>query len=415
MCERRRSDSITYRRDLFTTDGAASSSNDEKRGSWRRRVPVAFDLPNTSGNGDRMRPRLQRLSLIDQLCAALHAGLARGDWPDWLPSERQLCVELHVGRNSLRAALRRLADERVIEIVPGQGTRNAGRTACPPAPEPNVFGLLSPISLEQLRPRQALWIDELRRLLSEAGGGLRFVHGPQFFRANPSPALHRLVSQERSGCWILVRSTRAIQLWFARYGVPCVVAGSCHQGVDLPFVDLDYRAMCRHAATTLLQHGHRRIAFLTQVAEAAGDLRSEMGFMEGVEQFPRAGIEGKVVHYDAEKRSVAQCVRRLMQGARPPTALLINQSYHYLTVFSVLVQLGRRIPQDISLICRDDDRFLAFLEPEPARYVESPHEFARKLSRIAVRLVRERPALPARIQIMARLLRGASIGRCAGP
>jgi LacI family transcriptional regulator len=362
-----------------------------------------------------MRPRLQRLSLVDQLDVALREGLARGDWPDWLPSERQLCADLQVGRNSLRAALQRLADEGMVEIVPGQGTRNSGRISDPPTPEPNVFGLLSPISLEQLRPRQALWIDELRRVLSEAGGGLRFVHGPQFFRTNPAPALQRLVSHERCGGWILVRSTKVIQLWFARHGVPCVIAGSCHQGVDLPFVDLDYQAMCRHAATTLLQLGHRRIAFLTQVADAAGDLRSELGFVEGVEKFPAVGIEGKVVHHDSETRSVAQCVRRLMQGPRAPTALVVNQSYHYLTVFSVLVQLGRRIPQDVSLICRDDDRFLAFLEPEPARYVENPHLFARKLARIAMATFRERPAQPMRLQIMPRLMRGASISRCAAP
>jgi LacI family transcriptional regulator len=358
-----------------------------------------------------MRPRLQRLSLIDQLAVALHEGLARGDWPDWLPSERQLCADLHVGRNSLRAALRRLAESGTIEIVPGQGTRNAGRGAQTPAPDRSSVGLLSPLSLEQLRPHQALWIDELRGLLSDHGGVLRFVHGPQFFRTNPAPALQRLVSQERCGCWILVRSTRAVQLWFARHRVPCVIAGSCHQGVDLPFVDLDYRAMCRHAATTLLQRGHRRIAFLTQVADAAGDLRSELGFLEGIGAFKGTGIEGRVVHHEAETRSVAQCVRRLMQGARAPTALLINQSYHYLTAFSVLLQLGRRIPQDVSLICRDDDRFLAYLEPEPARYQENPHQFARKLARTAERLIRGQTVEPAQMQILPRLLPGATIGR----
>ena len=361
-----------------------------------------------------MRPRLQRLSLIDQLCAALRDGLARGDWPDWLPSELRLSADLRVGRNSLRAALRRLADEGVVEIVPSQGTRNAGRVSHQQDPDREVFGLLSPITLEQLRPRQALWVDELRGLLSETGEVLRFVHGPQFFRSNPSPALQRLVSHERCGCWILVRSTKAIQLWFARNRVPCVIAGSCHQGVDLPSVDLDYRAMCQHAATTLLQLGHRRIAFLTQVADAAGDLHSETGFMEGVQGFLRAGAEGRVVHHEPERQGVAQCVRRLMQGARPPTALLINQSYHYLTVFSVLVQMGRRIPQDVSLICRDEDRFLAFLDPEPARYVEDPHQFARRLARIAAMLIRERPAKPPQMQIMPRLLRGSSIARPAG-
>ncbi len=360
-----------------------------------------------------MRLGLQKQSLIDQLCAALRDGIARGEWPDWLPSERRLCLELRVGRNSLRAALQVLAEEGVIEIVAGQGTRNAGRGTAPPRSDATVFGLLSPFPLEQLRPRQTLWIDELRGILSETGCVLRFVHGPQYFRKNPSGALQRLVTQERCGCWILVRSTKTSQMWFERQGTPCVIAGSCHAGVDLPFVDLDYRAMCRHAATTLLQLGHRRVAYLTPEAEAAGDFFSEDGFLEGVRKFPSAAAEGLVVRHEANKQSIVQAVTRVMQGARPPTALLVNQSYHYLTVFSILAQLGWRTPRDVSLICRDEDRFLSFLEPEPARYVEDPHLFARKLARITGILVRKHPAHPPRFLIVPRLLRGASIARPA--
>jgi len=362
-----------------------------------------------------MRLRLQRLSLIDQLCTALRDGLARGDWPDWLPSERRLGLELRVGRNSLRTALQKLAGEGLIEIVAGQGTRNAGRVSGAPQPDSAVFGLLSPVPLEQLRPRQALWIDELRGILSETERILRFVHGPQYFRANPSALLRKLVSQEQCGCWILIRSTKASQAWFERQGIPCVIAGSCHPGVDLPFVDLDYRAMCRHAATTLLQLGHRRIVYLTPVAEAAGDVHSETGFLEGMRKFPSAEAEGLIVHHQANKPSIAQTVRRLMESARPPTALLVNQSYHYLTVFSILAQLGWRTPQDVSLICRDEDRFLSFLEPEPARYVEDPHLFARKLARTTATLMKERPAKPPRAQIIPRLLRGASMAPPAQP
>lgn len=360
-----------------------------------------------------MRLRLQRLSLIDQLCAALRDGLARGEWPDWLPSERRLGADLRVGRNSLRAALRRLAEEGVIEIVPGQGTRNSGGLRTPSDPDRTAVGLLAPIPLEQLRPRQALWIDELRGILAENGSILRYVHGPQYARKNPAPALQRMVAQERCRCWILVRSTEACQAWFARRAVPCVIAGSCHPGVSLPSVDLDYRAMCRHAATTLLQLGHRRIAYLTPVSAAAGDLRSEEGFLEGARAFPRKDIQGSVVRHGADKADVALGVRRLLQSERPPTALLINNSYHYLTAFSVLVEMGRRIPQDVSLVCRDEDRFLSFLEPEPARYVEDPRQFARTLARLTTIPRRERSAPVPQTLLLPQLRRGASIARAS--
>jgi DNA-binding LacI/PurR family transcriptional regulator len=126
-------------------------------------------------------------------------------------------------------------------------------------------------------------------------------------------------------------------------------------------------------------------------------------------------VDAVVIQHDGEKASIAECVRRLMRRELPPTALLVNQSHHYLTVASILAQLGRRIPQDVSLICRDEDRFLSYLEPEPARYVEDPHDFARKLARITVKLVHERPEETPRAYIIPALVRGASLARPERP
>jgi DNA-binding LacI/PurR family transcriptional regulator len=363
--------------------------------------------------------RLQRASVIEQVAAAVRDGVRRGEWEDWLPGERRLCEELHVGRNTLRAALRQLAQDGVVDIRPGEGTRILQSPTARRSRGEHLVGLLSPEPLERLRPRQALWIDELRGRLAENGSLLKVVHGPQFFRANPASALQRLVEQEKCGCWILVLSNKAAQQWFERRGIRCVIAGSCHEGVNLPFVDIDYRALCRHAATTLLRLGHRHVAFVTHVPEAAGDMLSEAGFMEGVRSF--AGAEGSVVHPGAGREAVAHCVRTLMERSGAPTALLVNNSYLYLTVFSTLTQAGRRVPHDVSLLSRDADTFLSYLAPLPACYLEDPHLFARKLARITAKLLHEVPARPPQVQLMPRFVKGGSVaaprgaGAAAGP
>ena len=76
----------------------------------------------------------------------------------------------------------------------------------------------------------------------------------------------------------------------------------------------------------------------------------------------------------------------------------------------ILAELGLRVPHDVSLLCRDEDRFLSYLEPEPARYGEHAPLFARKLARITLTLMRARPAKPPRVLLIPRLRRGASIG-----
>lgn len=357
-------------------------------------------------------PLLQRATVIDQVAAALRAGLGSGEWSDWLPAERRLCEDLHVARNTLRSALRQLAHEGLIEIQPGQGARVLTRGVAP-LPKENHVGFLCPLPLEQLRPRQALWIDQLRARLAESGTLLRIFHGPQYFREQSDVALGRLVEKEKCGCWILVLASRATQQWFERNRVPCVVAGTCHEGVNLSSVDLDSRATCRHAAGTLLRLGHRRIAYLAAPAEMAGDILSETGFREGMAV--AADAEGIIVHHGPGRRALALAVRRIMARETPPTAILVRESYAYLTVFSVLLQEGRRVPEDVSLVSREADIFLTFVEPEPACYVQDPQLFARKLARITLRLLREPSAAPQRVLLLPQLARGASMRAAARP
>jgi LacI family transcriptional regulator len=245
-------------------------------------------------------------------------------------------------------------------------------------------------------------------MLAEADCRLRFVVMPPALRTAPAAALPRLLRQESSGCWVLVRSSAAVQGWFQRQGLPCVVAGSCHEGVRLPSVDLDYRALCRHAALALLRAGHRRIALLSPREGAAGDLRGEDGFREGTRSFPEQ-VEAAVVRHGPGPAELARVLRRLFAAARPPTGVLISESYAYLTACSVLAQLGRRVGADVSLVCRDEDRFLSYLEPEPARYVADPLHFARRLARLTGDLLAGRP-LPAEPRLLLpRLVGGASL------
>lgn len=352
--------------------------------------------------------RLVRVSVVDQVAAALREGLARGQWQEWLPGERQLTADLHVGRNTLRAALRKVAEDGLLQIVPGEGHRIVQARARRTSDAERVVGLLSPAPLSGLRPRQALWIDDLRGRLAENGSLLKVYYGPQYFRAKPALALQRLLQQEECGCWILVLSNKPTQQWFERRRIPCVIAGSCHAGVDLPFVDVDYRALCRHAATTLLQLGHRRLGFVTYTTQAAGEIISAEGFLEGVRSFPGGVAEG-TVHHGADKEAVKRCLRALMARPAPPTALLVNNSYLYLTVFSVLTQLGIRVPADVSLLSRDADTFLSFLDPEPACYVENPQLFAAKMARITTMLLQERPAKSPRVLLIPQLVKGGSM------
>lgn len=352
----------------------------------------------------------RRQSLVSQTATVLRDEIQQGNWRDWLPGERTLCESLQVSRNTLRSALTQLKREGMIRSDHGTGNRILLQ---PPRPKGALrshdVALLSPEALERLRPSLTLWIDALRAMLSERGCRLHVFHGPQYFRTNPSAALEKLVSQHPHGCWILVLSNETTQRWFERNAVPCIVAGSVYEGLTLPFCDLDHRAVCRHAAGLLMSLGHRKVALLLRKSRRAGDLETEAGFVEGVRQSPHGDAEAVVAYHDATVVSICSTVKRLMEQDPPPTALLVANAYHYLTVSGRLGQMGWQVPLDVSILSRDEDPFLPFVLPEPARYSASPHVMAKTLLRPVMELLEGGMTIHGSILIMPDFQRGESL------
>jgi len=353
----------------------------------------------------------QRHSLVGQTVACLQSAIAAGQWREWLPAERALCELLQVSRSTLRRALAQLQRDGAIRAEHGAGNRILPRAARTRGPHrPGAVALLAPDPIERLRPTQTLWIDELRAMLAERGGRLHVVHGRQYFRAHPAAALEKLVRQQPHTCWILLLAGGACQQWFAQRNVPCLVAGTCPDDLDLPFRDLDYHAVCRHAAGVLLGLGHRRLAFMRVETPLGGDLASEDGFFAGVRGSHHADATAALCLHDGTAAGIVTALKRLMAPPTPPTGLLVANAVHNLAVMGALAQLGWRVPQQVSVISRDEDPFLSFVVPEPARYVASPRAYARSLLQPVLELLEGGAVNQRAVRLMPQFVRGASIG-----
>ncbi|MES2696650.1 MAG: substrate-binding domain-containing protein [Verrucomicrobiota bacterium] len=325
------------------------------------------------------RTRYQSLSV--QVASRLIAEIQKGTWDEWLPGERTLTQTLQTSRKTLRKALAQLHREGTIETQRGFGHKILSakpRRATKATTEMSV-GLITPESLENLRPYTALWVDELRTLLFGKGVRLATFSGHRFFSSKPEKALARLVEHNPQTCWVLAHSNEHHQRWFHDRRIPCVVAGSSHNGLPLPSVDLDNFAVCRHAVGEMLRLGHRRVALLAKRSSRAGDIESERGFEDGVRASPQHAIESLIVRHDGTVDGAYRALGSLFSLAAPPTAVLVAQSAFYLTTIAFLAERGLRVPSRVSLVSRDDDTFLAYLKPAPARYSCNPKVFAKRL------------------------------------
>jgi LacI family transcriptional regulator len=101
----------------------------------------------------------------------------------------------------------------------------------------------------------------------------------------------------------------------------------------------------------------------------------------------------------------------MLRQQHPPTALLISRSGHVLTVMGYLLRRGLRVPQDVALISRDYDPFLAEMVPSVARYVASPGLMARRASRVILKMAQDEWVKPLKHLIMPDFFEGETLGR----
>lgn len=353
----------------------------------------------------------KRSSLVAQTVSIVRDSILAGVWKDFLPGEYELCERFQISRVTLRAALDELRREGWVAST--QGRRRAILRERLPAQAlvlSDRVVLLSPLALQGLPAAAIFWVDALRDHLAAAGYRLEFQASQSCYSHRPEHAVESLARRLRPAAWVLYLSTAPLQRWFSDRGLRCVVSGSVHPGVQLGSVDMDYAAACQHAMGLFAAKGHRRVAMLMPRSAHAGNLESERGFAEAG-RIHRL-ISSRIVHHDGSVAGICSTLEDMLRHERPVSGILVAKPAHVVTTVSYLLRRGVRVPQDLSLISRDDDPMLEYLVPSVTRYHVDAGLFARKISRLVVDLVRSGVASQRDARLVPKLLRGETLDRC---
>lgn len=348
-----------------------------------------------------------RPSLVTHSADFLREALQRGDWADFMPSERTLCSRLRISRPTLRAVLTQLEREGVISAVENKKRRIlAAKTTKRGPAKSRMIALLTPVPAQLMPPFVLFWLDALRELLADADYQLEVHASPHCFTTKPSGGLKKLTQRVSAAAWVLFRSTAAMQRWFVDQGIAAVIAGSCAKDITLPSVDIDYRATCRHAATMLRQKGYRRIALLLPDSTHGGDADSEHGFQEAPTSEEASSL---VLRHHESASDLIGCLDEALRMKPAPTAFLVARSIHSLTVITHLLRQGCKLPRDFAVVSRDDDAFLDHVVPRVTRYTSDPAKFARRLSKLVLELAQTGRTSTTPIRLMPDLKRGETV------
>jgi DNA-binding LacI/PurR family transcriptional regulator/anti-anti-sigma regulatory factor len=163
-------------------------------------------------------------------------------------------------------------------------------------------------------------------------------------------ARSRLAADQIDG-WIAVLDTVGAEL-IARLGAPIVTISTPAR--NLPAVCSDNRGGMYAAVAHLLEHGHRRIAFIGRKANLDIEQRLD-GYAQALAEQGIPLDEGLIFDAGDELEPAGRdAARRLLESRAAFTAIVAGTDKNALGVLEVLRASGRRVPEDVALVGFDD-------------------------------------------------------------
>ncbi len=330
----------------------------------------------------------KRVSLISETASILRTGINEGHWKETLPGEHILCGQLQISRPTLRSALSLLQKEGMVRIAHGKRSKvfPVGKKRI--SIQRKTIGLVFNKPVEYLTQSNLQVIMDVRHHLYQGGFDSEiFIAPTQDFRYNRLK-LENFIEKHAVFCCVLLSSSEEQQNWFYQKGIPALVLGSCYPSVDLPSMDVDHYALCRHAAGIFLSRGHRRLAIIRSDDRIAGYRASAEGFMDGITQSRHAKAKGIVVRHNDMRRDLIRKLDQLLESeGQRPTAILTSRPLETLMVVMHLLKRGLTIPDDISLISRDRDHYFDCLDLQISHYAYPEGLFSKRLTRLMLELL----------------------------
>ncbi len=327
-----------------------------------------------------------RQSLPVQAAEIILEMISSGDLHDTLPGERRLAEQLQIGRDTLRGALHILENDKVISAREHGKRRNILSPATRQHKMTKRIALMSPKSLVQFPPLTLVEFDILRELLNQRGYELQLVSPGLFNLKNPRRKLETLIKDTDADAWILHQCTGAVQRWFDQERIPSLIRGYPQPGVQIPYIDEDWKAAAFHAGALLKRNGHKRVGLLMPDTNLAGLRATEEGLREAL---PDADDISPVVPMieKGSAQSLATILARALRLKYPPTAIVATRSRHALSIFTWMAQQNLSIPKNLSLITLASEPWYEHILPKPSHYASDPQNLAKDILRLILPIV----------------------------
>jgi DNA-binding LacI/PurR family transcriptional regulator len=195
-----------------------------------------------------------------------------------------------------------------------------------------------------------------------------------------------------------------------RRGVPVVVGGLPPASAHVSYVDSDNRGGASSATTHLLGLGRRTVATISGPRDmtAAGDRLA--GYRDALMAAGRDPDEDLIEAGDFTQDSGATAMRTLLDRCPGIDAVFAANDLMAAGALQVLLELGRRVPDDVAVVGFDDSPIALTTRPPLSSVRQSLDVMGRELVRLVLHQVGGRETVTRKVVLSAELVVRPSSG-----
>jgi len=298
------------------------------------------------------------LAVVDQLVAHLREAIARGELSGSMPGIRSLASTLGVSSNTASTALEELEREGFLKP---QGHGRRSRIVLPEdfvRPAYQVTLLL--YDREDL---QVSYVAEIQECLKEEGHVVNLADRTLVELRMKVERIAQMVNRTKTDAWVILSATQEVLEWFMAHSAPVFALSGRFRCLPLAGTGPGKIAAFRAAARRLVELGHRRIVLL----QPDHMRKPTLGLLlrETLDELESHGIQTgqyNLPDWEQTPEGLRRCLDSLF-ALTPPTALVLDRAHEYIATQQYLARQGIFTPQDVSLICTDDDLTFEWCEP----------------------------------------------------
>lgn len=138
-------------------------------------------------------------------------------------------------------------------------------------------------------------------------------------------------------------------------GIPCVVVNNYIEDLEVSCIGVDNKKGAQDAVKYLISLGHRKVAHISGDTVTQGAASRFEGYKEALKKSNISFKPEYVFKTDYSRGQARQATEKLLNIYKGPTAVFVSSDSMALEVMTVARELGRKIPDDLSIVGFDDN------------------------------------------------------------